>query len=313
MISKWLTTNRALVTCDHCGDRFERARSQIKEHCFCSRKCSNRSKTSGGVLHRHFVELSREKFGVDNPFASKDVQKKLRDTLLRRHGVDNPQKSLGIREKTRETCIKRYGVDNPAKSDAVKQRTQATMQSRSITVRQGINKKREFTNTERYGVPFQMQREDVKARFDFVGVAEKSHVTKVKNGRFGNVSIVEREFLECLKREFGTHDIDHQTCVGGWSIDFYIRSLDTFVQFDGVYWHGLDRPLELIRCGRSSKDASIYKKFLRDRKQDRWFEQNGLTLVRITDKEFGEWQQRRRTTKTIKRLLLEKTMTSLQT
>ena len=45
------------------------------------------------------------------------------------------------------------------------------------------------------------------------------------------------------------------------------------------FWHGLDKPLNLI---------SDYAKenYLKDRKMDEWFIKNGLRLVRITDKQW---------------------------
>lgn len=69
---------------------------------------------------------------------------------------------------------------------------------------------------------------------------------------------------------------------GGQSI-FYIPEIDTYVQFDGVYWHGLDRPLEEIAKYKTKRDVQIYKKWLSDREQDRWFKEQGMKLVRITD------------------------------
>jgi hypothetical protein len=61
------------------------------------------------------------------------------------------------------------------------------------------------------------------------------------------------------------------------------RSIDTYVQLDGVYWHGLDRPIELIAEHRTKRDVQIHKKWATDREQDAWFAERGMKLVRITD------------------------------
>jgi hypothetical protein len=71
-----------------------------------------------------------------------------------------------------------------------------------------------------------------------------------------------------------------------WNVDMYVPELDTYVQFDGTYWHGLDRPIEIIRESRSACDTTIYKKWLTDREQDAWFNASGKRLIRITDDEF---------------------------
>lgn len=74
----------------------------------------------------------------------------------------------------------------------------------------------------------------------------------------------------------------------GRPIDFYIESIDTYVQFDGVYWHGLDRPIELIEERKNSHDQEIADRWHKDREQDEWFKAKGLKLVRITDQVFDE-------------------------
>jgi hypothetical protein len=60
------------------------------------------------------------------------------------------------------------------------------------------------------------------------------------------------------------------------------------VQLDGVYWHGLDRPIDVIAERRTKRDAQIHKKWLMDREQDRWFVENGMRLIRITDLQFRD-------------------------
>lgn len=79
-----------------------------------------------------------------------------------------------------------------------------------------------------------------------------------------------------------------QKRINGWIVDFYIKSIDTYVQFDGVYWHGLDRTLKELKASKSPRDIMIRKARARDRKQDRWFKANGKRLVRVTDREFTE-------------------------
>lgn len=97
-------------------------------------------------------------------------------------------------------------------------------------------------------------------------------------------------FSELLRERFG--EVKHQKWVNGWPIDFYIPSIDTYVQFDGVYWHGLDRPIEVIRASNLVRDKAIVKKWETDRVQDAWFTSNGLRLIRVTDVQFKNEGQR---------------------
>ena len=83
------------------------------------------------------------------------------------------------------------------------------------------------------------------------------------------------------------HELEHMfgpvqryPYVNGWSIDMYVCSIDTYVQYDGVYWHGLDRPIE------ENRNAKITKKYYRDIEQVRWFALHGMKLVRIIETEW---------------------------
>lgn len=111
-------------------------------------------------------------------------------------------------------------------------------------------------------------------------------------GSYGK-SKIEDEYFASLCELYGSDNVERQVTPPGthWPIDFYIKSIDTWIQFDGVYWHGLDRPLEIITKYRTKRDAQIHKKWLTDREQDKWFEEHGLKLIRITDKQFIHEQE----------------------
>ena len=87
----------------------------------------------------------------------------------------------------------------------------------------------------------------------------------------------------------------HFLCHGDFKIG------DIYLQIDGRYWHGLDRPLEEIKQSSAGRDKSIYQRWFSDREQDEQFFAAGLRLVRITDKEAKEWLRD-------KKLLLETLM-----
>ncbi len=94
----------------------------------------------------------------------------------------------------------------------------------------------------------------------------------------------ERLLSEWVHTYYGENDVEGQkkVCYDGkksWLIDLYVKSLDVYIQLDGEFWHGLDKPLNLI-SDRAKEN------YLKDRKMDEWFIKNGLRLVRITDKQW---------------------------
>jgi len=55
----------------------------------------------------------RERYGVDNVYASKEVLEKKKQTYMEHYGVDNPLKSKEIREQIKQINIEKYGAENP--------------------------------------------------------------------------------------------------------------------------------------------------------------------------------------------------------
>lgn len=104
--------------------------------------------------------------------------------------------------------------------------------------------------------------------------------TKKRNGSF-RTSKAECEFVRFLQSQLGASDVVHQPGrVGRFEVDAYVVSADTFIQFDGVYHHGLDVPYEKLEPARR-------KKYDRDRAADAWCIENNVKLVRVTDVEWA--------------------------
>lgn len=206
-----------------------------------------------------------QRYGVDNAMKSDAVRRRMRKTMLERHGVQYTLQSKTLHRKAVDSFIRRYGVDNPMKDDTVQARARQTC-------------------LERYGVDHPSKTDDFYDKIDWKLTAAKCHMTMKKNGTYGK-SRAEDEFFSLLCSNFGTENVERQARINGWSIDFHIKHIDVYIQFDGVYWHGLDRPIEVIAESTRTRDKTIYATWQRDREQDKWFKENHLSLLRCTDKE----------------------------
>lgn len=114
----------------------------------------------------------------------------------------------------------------------------------------------------------------------------KRHETMKRNGTYRKSS-VEDQVYDYLCSTFGDDQVERNVMINDkWPIDFYVKSIDTYIQLDGVYWHGLDRPIEEIAKHKTPRDAQIHKKWMTDRAQDAWFKERGMTLKRLTDVQF---------------------------
>ena len=119
-------------------------------------------------------------------------------------------------------------------------------------------------------------------------IKAKEHATKKKNGSYAK-SKGEDKLHEFLCEKFGIDNIDRPVRVNGWSIDFYIKSIDTYVQFDGKFYHWIGRPVEdlhrlITETGKPTYQV-VLKTVNRDIEQVKWFAENGLKLVRVIERQ----------------------------
>lgn len=209
-------------------------------------------------------------------FQSEIFKQRVKKLWLQKYGVDNPLKIASIHK-----C----GIDAAAKPD-VRRRAQKTYRSHY-----DINPIQHALEVSR-GVSNASQLPEAKEWLNTPKACLKRHNTMKNNGTY-NKSKIEDVYYTRLCELHGIENIVRQITIAStrWAIDFYVKNIDTYIQFDGVYWHGLDRPIEIIAEGKTARDIQIYRKYLTDRIQDEWFKTMNLKLVRITDKQFlqNEW------------------------
>jgi very-short-patch-repair endonuclease len=170
-------------------------------------------------------------------------------------------------EKSRKTCNERYGTHH---TGAVEQ----------------FIKARKTTCLKRYGKTSFLATQACRDRLNEPDVAKKRHETMKRNKTYATSSGEERLYVLLCER-FGKENVMRQHVVGRWAIDFYVKSVDRYVQFDGVYWHGLDRPLSVIAEHKTSRDVIIHKKHATDIEQNTFFSEQKFSLIRITDKQLN--------------------------
>lgn len=298
-----------IVQCDQCGGLYRRKHTTLffeQEYHFCSRGCQNRSK-SDGVLRDKMSATNLKRFGVEHSIhtlkgkrnrakVAKESFRKARRTMLERYGPDFDEKMAKRRQatmkerygveyysqteawktKVRETSLERWGTESPSQSAEVKQVMKETCLKRygveSVFQVTAVKQKIRETIKHRWGVEHISQVDWVK---------RKKQETRKRNGSYGR-SNIEDDFYQLLCEVFDVDDIERQAYVNGWAIDFYVKSLDTYIQFDGNYWHGY----MLTEDADTPQSHVIRGTVHRDQKQNSWFAQEGLRLVRILESEF---------------------------
>lgn len=259
-------------------------------------------------------KTSMERYGVRIPIQNSKIKEKRLCTIKKRYGVEHILQNEVILNKVQETNVKRYGFKSSFQNKIV-QETSKKNNLKKYGVEQVLSlpimhapeiiqkvketnikkygatcylhseegaKKTKITNINKYGFEYPIQNESIKSKINFKLTHQKSKKTRIKNKTYTK-SNLENKFHMFLCELFDSANIIRQTLINGWAIDFYIKSINKYIQFDGVYWHGLYMDISKIKELKNKQSISIINTYNKDREQDIYFKQNNLILIRITD------------------------------
>lgn len=263
---------RYVYLCDQCGDQKIADRLLTSTLQFCSRVCRTTSLRSGRLKENNENAFIL-KYGVKNPYASRECIEKKKETYIRNYGVDNPSKNAEIKEKKKRSFLKNFGVLNNFARESVRKSAVASL-------------------TERFGGPSPAcDRSFVENVMKSPEYNRKKFESWKRNGSIIS-SKPERLLLAQLSQVY--ENVEQHVTINGWSIDIFVHDVDVYVQVDGVYWHGLKKPIDEIRIMAETDRSSrvILRKWENDRKQDIWFPENGLLLLRFTDVEINDAEKK---------------------
>ena len=238
---------------------------------FCSVKCAMNSEE----VKQHCKDLLQEKYGVDNVYQLESVKNKIRSTNLEKLGVEMPIQSKAVREKAKQTCLEKYGVENVSQSEYCKEKIKKTNNERyggnAPACSTEVQNKMRKTCEEKYGIPSYVQTQQFKDLWknkDFVKkIKEKEYKTKKNNNSFKK-STPEIKILELLKINYPDTIYQYSTDPRyPFNCDFYIPSLDLFIEYNGHWTHQdhifnencKDDLLILENIKNKSLESSFYK------------------------------------------------------
>lgn len=236
----------------------------------CNKKylCDDRSKNRASKQEFHFCSVKCRKKATSKPNGVLFL--KAKKILFNKYGGYFVETSH-FKDEQKKLCIEQYGVKS------------------RLEVPEFLEKIKQ-TNIKKYGKQTFTGSEAHKLKLNYTEIAAKAWITKINNGTCSKSSS-EEKLNEILKDAFGKHNVIRQFNILNQWIDFYIKNIDTYIQVDGVYWHGLNRKLSEIKIQKSSQDKKIYKQILRDRKLNRYMKQVGYRLIRLTDEQIDKYNK----------------------
>ena len=186
----------------------------------------------------------KNKYGVSHPMKCQNIIKKNILTCIYKYGVSRPAKLTIVQEKTKETCRSKYGTDYAWQSNKVKEKIKETCKEKygvdNVLKSKEIKEKIKETCKEKYGVEYFCQSSEFKdyMKENYENIQCKINNTKKRNHTF-NSSKIEDELYSYIKEKFP--DIKRQYRDKErypYNCDFYIPSLDYFIELQGHWTHG---------------------------------------------------------------------------
>lgn len=177
-------------------------------------------------------EVNQRKYGKDYYTQTEEYRERAKATCLEKYGTEYSVQAESVKEKTRKTCLEKYGGTNGGSSEQAKQKAKGTCQEKY-----NVNY---YTQTEEYKQKYKqtcLEKYGSTNYFSSEVFYEKVIKTKKSMSRF------EQKIFDYLKEIFDESDIisqykderyKNQRTNYKWNCDFYIKSLDLFIEVQGT-------------------------------------------------------------------------------
>ena len=148
---------RVLCLCTGCN--------LIQKACLVGKLRAGDTKSCGCKQQNLATKAFLEKYGVDNPLKSAEIQDKGRVTMLKKYGAKYSGQSKELRAKQKKTCLEKYGSETNLNTKDFKEKTEKTslekygtkhptqneqVKNKGIQTRLGLYGKRWYQQTEEY-------------------------------------------------------------------------------------------------------------------------------------------------------------------
>jgi hypothetical protein len=241
---------------------------------YCSIKCASNDPTTLHVRKTKPSEESRQKrkntnlerYGVESPFHSKDIQKKIRSKNMEKYGVDNPLKRPEVVQRVKETNLKKYGATTAIQSPKYLKKT-AELKVKRLFEDLLSGKRTDGQSTPLFKLG-DWSGVDTKYLWK-CNVCQTNFSDSIEDGSFPRCpkcnpvtfprfSLEEKEVADFIASMVEVKLNDHSV-ISPRELDIVVESHKIAIEYNGAYWHSekagkgktyhLDKTLECERAG----------------------------------------------------------------
>lgn len=253
--------------CKNCGAQLTNYRGFIAGYGeYCSPKCVAQSEITkkkikktkkdayGDENYNNRTKATttfQERYNIDNPFKSKEIQKIIKETNLAKYDVEYPSQSPYIRSKSISTWINHYGVDHPMKSAEIRSKVLKSNLNNILNNNNDGNLLGYTEDSQRimkcphpecnkcsekcYIIP----RINYFARKEY-NIELCTKLLPIKFGRNPGTQI--ELFVQKLLDEYNIeYTTNQRNIIDNFELDIYIPSKKLAIECNGCYWHSFPK------------------------------------------------------------------------
>ncbi len=152
---------------------------------------------------------------------SKILSEKVKQTNLEKYGCENVFAAEEIKDKIKDTCISKYGTNNYIQCKEGRKK--------ASIISKAVNEKRKLTNLKKYGSYYLLNNDKI----------QRKRLNTLKKNHTFNSSKIEQQFKKYLEQNY-PNDFEYQykSELYPFNCDFYIKSLDLYIEINGSWTHG---------------------------------------------------------------------------
>lgn len=198
-----------------------------------------------------------DKYGVESTSQVTEFREKAKETMKREYGTENPMNVPEFKEKIKNTCLQKYGVDCVFKSKEIHDKCiensrKSLIEKYGVPYASWIGRSEEYVSIVSSKDSFRnfITENNLKTKKDICEALELSascaldYINKYEAWDLldKNVSQPEEDFYKYLCKKYGEEDIFreyNEDTRYPFRCDFYIKSIDTFVELNLYITHGI--------------------------------------------------------------------------
>ena len=253
--------NKFEITCGNegCSNivKFDNYKNTFRQ--FCSVKCRNQDTTlrkqiskkwndvKKDALNKKIKETCVKKYGVENVMQTEDAKQKIKKTCLKKYGVEYTTQTLEMKQKSKETCLEKYGVEHAWQDPSIRQKaTNTTIKRMGV---ENVNQKH-FKNFDKWSdvayIKTNFLDKNNRVLMRDMATFFNCHIgTCSKHLRSLNIeytadkgSVSEREIIDYIENELKVDILcNDRELIAPYELDILSKSNNVAIEFNGLYWH----------------------------------------------------------------------------